>query len=81
LSLITNIKHRTFKREVEDGERASGGAGSRAGGAVEWIKEEREKRKEKRKRGKKEKRKKSDKWALQWIEDDIEYGWVREKLI
>jgi hypothetical protein len=23
----------------------------------------------------------SDKWAPQWIEDDIEYGWVWEKLI
>jgi hypothetical protein len=25
--------------------------------------------------------KKTDKWASQWIEDDIEYGWVQEKLI
>jgi hypothetical protein len=25
--------------------------------------------------------KKADKWVLQWIEDDIEYGWVQEKLI
>jgi hypothetical protein len=48
-----------------------------AGGAVQWIKEERGKRKEKkrkRKRGKKKEGKKYDKWAPQWIEDDIEYG-------
>jgi hypothetical protein len=35
--------------------------------------EGKKKRKGKRKREKKEK-KKSDKWVLQWIGDDIEYG-------
>jgi hypothetical protein len=29
----------------------------------------------------KRKRKKSDIWVPQWIEYDIEYGWVWEKLI
>jgi hypothetical protein len=37
------------------------------------------KKKRKEKKGKKDK--KSDKWAPRWIEDDIEYGWVREKMI
>jgi hypothetical protein len=38
-------------------------------------------KKKKRKEKREKKKKKTDKWALKWIEYDIEYGWVREKLI
>jgi hypothetical protein len=37
--------------------------------------------KKKREEKKEKKEKNSDKWATQWIEDDIEYGWTWEKLI
>jgi hypothetical protein len=58
------------------------GAAQQQRGAVEWIKEEREKkRKGKRKRKKRKKKINLDKWAPQWIDDDIEDGWVREKMV
>jgi hypothetical protein len=38
-------------------------------------------KKKEKEREKGKKAGKYDKWVPQWIWDDIEYGWVREKLI
>jgi hypothetical protein len=67
-------------------ERGGGGTEGWGSAAAAWCGRmdkggEGKKKREEKKEKKKKKRKKSDKWVTQWIEDDIEYGWTREKLI